>query len=70
MDILSGTFVSGLAPSAVQEAFTFNSGVTETNSGSTDEAANPTRSIPGELIYALGTGSGFVYGNYSAKNGG
>lgn len=68
LDILSGTFV--VAPSAVQEAFTFNSGVTSTNSGETDEAANPTRTIPGEFVYALGTGSGFVYGNYPTKNGG
>jgi hypothetical protein len=68
LDILSGTFT--VAPSAVLEAFTYNSGVTATNSGVTDEAANPSRSIPGEFIYALGTGSGFVYGNYPAKNGG
>lgn len=69
-DILNGVFVSGSFPSGVQEAFTFNSGVTSTNSGSTDEAANPTRLIPGEFVYALGTGSGFVYANYPAKNGG
>lgn len=66
LDILSGTFT--VAPSAVLEAFTYNSGVVATNSGSTDEAANPSRTIPGEFVYALG--SGIVYGNYPAKNGG
>lgn len=63
---LTGKFSA--SPSGVVDGLAYNSGVTSTNSGSTDEAANPSRSIPGEFVYLIG--SGVVYGNYPAKNGG
>jgi hypothetical protein len=62
---LTGTF--SVSPSGISDGLAYNSGVS-TNSGSTDEAANPTRSIPGEFVYRLG--SGVIYGDYPAKNGG
>ena len=64
-NMLTGTF--SVAPSGQTDGLAFNSGVS-TNSGSTDEAANPSRTIPGEYVYLIG--SGVVYGNYPAKNGG
>ena len=63
---LTGTF--SVSPSGISDGLAYNSGVSTTNSGSTDEAANPSRSIPGEFVYRLG--SGVIYGNYPAKNGG
>lgn len=65
-NMLTGTF--SVAPSGQTDGLAFNSGVISTNSGSTDEAANPSRSVPGEYVYLIG--SGVVYGNYPAKNGG
>lgn len=65
-NMLTGTF--SVAPSGQTDGLAFNSGIVGTNSGSTDEAANPSRSTPGEYVYLIG--SGVVYGNYPAKNGG
>lgn len=63
---LTGTF--SVSPSGISDGLAYNTGVANTNTTSADEAANPTRSIPGEFVYLIG--SGVVYGNYPAKNGG
>jgi hypothetical protein len=63
---LTGTFT--VSPSGISDGVAYNSGVVGTNQGSVDEASNPTRSIPGEYVFAIG--SGVIYGNYTAKNGG